>query len=111
MACIFCKIVSGELPAHMVYEDDSVIAFKDINPVAPVHIVVIPKQHLERIDSCGVEDISGHLIRTINTLAADLGLSDSGFRVVVNTGEYGGQTVNHLHFHLLGGRPFEWPPG
>ena len=111
MACIFCKIVSGEIPANIIYEDDFVCAFHDINPVAPAHMVLIPKDHLPRIDSPGVEKIAGHVILAIGKIVATLGLSKDGFRVVSNAGEYGGQTVNHLHFHILGGRLLEWPPG
>ncbi|KAF0198135.1 MAG: HIT-like protein [Bacillota bacterium] len=111
MACIFCRIVSGEIPTNIIYEDEFVCAFRDISPVAPVHVVLISKDHLERIDTPGVEKIAGHVILAISKLAATLGLSEDGFRVVNNAGKYGGQMVNHLHFHLLGGRHLEWPPG
>jgi len=111
MSCIFCKIVSRELPAHIVYENEHVCAFKDINPVAPVHVVIITKKHIERVDSTGAEDVAGHIVRAVAVLASDLGLSEDGYRVVVNAGSFGGQTVNHLHFHLLGGRRLQWPPG
>lgn len=111
--CIFCRIVSGEIPATKVYEDQHVTAFKDINPVAPVHILVIPNRHIEslaHVDACD-QELMGHLVCSLSRIAADQGLSERGYRVVVNCGEEGGQTVPHLHFHLLGRRQLNWPPG
>lgn len=111
--CVFCKIVSGEIPSTKVYEDDKVLAFKDINPEAPVHIVIIPKNHIESLNSIKEEDINiiSHILITAKNLAKDLGISEKGYRLVNNCGKDGGQTVNHLHFHLLGGRLLQWPPG
>lgn len=111
MACIFCKIVLREVPANIVYEDDYVCGFHDINPVAPAHIVIIPKEHIARIDAPGAERIAEHVVIAINALAHKLGLSEAGFRVVSNAGADGGQTIDHLHFHLIGGRRLQWPPG
>lgn len=111
LECIFCKIVSREIPANIIYEDTYVCAFYDINPVAPVHIVVIPREHYARLDSPGVEATTAQLFAAIGKIAFASGLSEDGFRVVVNVGSDGGQTVEHLHFHLLGGRQLKWPPG
>jgi len=113
MDCIFCKIINKEIPAKVAYEDDRVIAFHDINPQAPIHLLIVPKKHLASImeiddgDSLLLSDI----FRVAQKLARENNLEEKGFRVVVNTGEEGGQTVNHLHFHLLGGRFLTWPPG
>lgn len=111
--CIFCDIVQGKIPAEKVYEDDQVVAFKDINPQAPVHILIIPKIHL-----AGVKDISqehGKLLGRIHQaaikIARDKSIYDCGFRLVVNSGPDAGQAVDHLHYHLLGGRKMTWPPG
>lgn len=111
--CIFCKIAAKEIPGKIVYEDDKMIAFHDISPAAPVHVVVIPKKHIESLLALGDEDenLMGHMMHTIAKIAADLGLDEKGFRIVANTKEDGGQTVKHLHFHLLGGRSMQWPPG
>ncbi len=111
--CIFCKIVNGEIPGDRVYEDDRVIAINDINPQAPVHILILPKSHIKsvmEIDSDN-EDILSHIFKVACRLAAEKGIDRKGFRIVNNCGEEGGQTVDHLHFHLLGGRFMEWPPG
>lgn len=110
--CLFCKIIKGEIPSEKVYEDDLCYAFKDINPVAPTHVLVIPKEH---ITSCGGitsenSAVVAHIFEVISKLAKELDLKD-GFRVVSNCGEAAGQTVFHLHFHLLGGRQFGWPEG
>ena len=110
--CIFCKIISGEIPCKKAYEDEFVLAFHDITPQAPVHILVIPKKHIDgmdRIDS-GNADIAARLFTVISRLAQKLELN-SGFRVVCNNGEQAGQSVRHLHFHLLAGRDLTWPPG
>ena len=109
---IFSKIIRKEIPADIVYEDDLVLAFRDVQPQAPVHILVIPKQPIESIDQATPEDTAllGHLLLTIKRVAAQEGL-EKGYRVVINTGEDGGQTVFHLHLHLLGRRSMTWPPG
>jgi len=102
--CIFCKIISGEIPSEKVYQDEEVLAFKDINPQAPVHILVIPKKHIDGADTLEKEDaeLAGRLILTVARIAEQFHLQ-SGYRIVTNIGENGGQTVRHLHFHLLGG--------
>jgi histidine triad (HIT) family protein len=109
---IFKKIIDHEIPAKIIYEDDRCLAFEDVRPQAPVHILVIPKKEIASIDDVSPEDepIVGHLFTVVGTLAGQLGLS-SGYRVVVNCGHDAGQSVNHLHFHLLAGRRFGWPPG
>ncbi len=112
--CIFCKIAAKEIPAAAVYEDDCVIAFKDLEPQAPVHVLIIPKKHVGSLLGLTAEDkaLVAHIhVDVVPKLAAELGLAEKGFRVVVNTGAEGGQTVGHLHFHLLGGRAMQWPPG
>jgi diadenosine tetraphosphate (Ap4A) HIT family hydrolase len=112
--CIFCKIVGGEIPSDKVYEDADIVAFNDLQPQAPVHILVIPQRHIASLDevSGSAEDreLMGYLISKLRDVAAQLGL-ENGYRVVVNTGEDGLQTVQHLHFHILGGRRMGWPPG
>lgn len=110
--CIFCKIASGEIPSKIVYQDDIVCVFEDLEPQAPVHLLCIPKKHISSIDEITPEnaDVISHIYLTISSLAKKLGLNE-GYRVVSNCGEQGGQTVMHLHFHLLGGRKFGWPPG
>ena len=109
---IFDKIISRQIPADIVYEDDLCLAFRDVNPQAPVHIVVIPKVHSSDIAQLGAQDpaLAGELIAAISTLAAQEGL-EQGFRVVFNTGSDGGQTVGHVHAHVLAGRSLTWPPG
>ena len=111
--CLFCKIATKQLPANIVYEDDQVIAFHDITPHAPVHVLVIPKIHCDNISEIPSDapDPMLAILRAIQIVAKDLSLVESGFRVVSNTGLDGGQSVNHVHFHILGGRPFKWPPG
>ncbi|KYO65164.1 histidine triad nucleotide-binding protein [Thermovenabulum gondwanense] len=113
MECIFCRIIRKEIPSNIVYEDDNIIAFKDINPQAPVHLLVVPKKHIPNL--LEVEEKDSFLIleitRVIKELAKTYNIDDKGFRVVINTGDEGGQTVHHLHFHLLGGRFMTWPPG
>lgn len=103
--CIFCKIIRGEIPSNKVYEDDEILAFKDINPLAPVHILIIPKKHIETADDLEVEDeaVIGKIFTVIKKLAKENNL-DNGYRIINNCGEDGGQEVKHLHFHLLGGR-------
>ncbi len=109
---LFSKIIRREIPAQIVYEDDLCLAFKDINPQAPVHLLIIPKKAIANLTEAETEDQSllGHLLLTAKHLAQDLGL-EKGFRLVINNGEEAGQTVFHLHIHLLGNRPLAWPPG
>ncbi|MGD9854575.1 MAG: histidine triad nucleotide-binding protein [Planctomycetaceae bacterium] len=109
---IFQRIIDREIPADIVYEDDRCLAFKDVNPQAPVHVLVIPKKEIPSLAHLDDEDaaLMGHLLLVIRNLAREQGL-DHGYRVVANTGPDGGQSVDHLHFHLLGSRPMSWPPG
>ncbi len=111
MDCLFCKIVAKEIPAQLVYEDKDCIAFRDINPQAPTHLLIVPKKHIEKIADLNESDqtLAGHLLCTARTIAHQNKLKD--FRVVTNNGTGAGQSVWHLHLHLLGGRPFAWPPG
>lgn len=110
--CIFCKIARKEIPATAVYEDEKLFAFKDLNPVAPVHVLIIPKVHMDSLNAMTEEHVAtvGHLLNTVKKIAEDLGIKE-GYRLVSNCGADGGQTVEHLHFHLVGGRPMQWPPG
>lgn len=110
--CIFCKIASKEIPSQPVYEDDLIYGFHDVSPQAPVHVLIIPKKHLDSLDCANPVDIQllGHMLLKVRDIAKDLGL-ENGYRLVVNTGEDGMQTVQHLHFHLLGKRRMLWPPG
>ncbi len=112
MECLFCKIVAGEIPARKVYEDESCIAISDINPQAPVHLLVIPRVHVASLahGSAKNKELLGHLLLSAAELAAKQNLA-KGYRIVINTGEEGGQTVDHLHLHILGGRAMHWPPG
>ena len=109
---IFGKIIRREIPADIIYEDDLCLAFRDIMPQAPTHVLVIPKQPLPRLADATLADkaLLGHLLFTVKKIADDLALSEAGYRVVINTGHNGGQTVFHLHLHLLGGRALQWPP-
>lgn len=113
MTCLFCKIAAKEIPSKIEYEDDQVIAFHDINPVAPVHVLVVPKKHIRDLSALTEEDstLVAHIHLVAAKLAANLGIADQGYRVVNNCGDFGGQTIPHLHFHLLGGRQLQWPPG
>jgi len=110
---LFEKIVAREIPAKLAFEDDEVLAFHDINPQAPIHVLVIPKRVIPRIAEAQSADgaLLGKLLLTAKQIAADLGLTESGYRIVINNGHHGGETVPHLHVHLLGGRPMHWPPG
>ncbi|MBR4632578.1 MAG: histidine triad nucleotide-binding protein [Elusimicrobia bacterium] len=110
--CLFCKIIAGEIPTNKIYEDDKVFAFGDINPQAPVHILIIPKKHISSLDDVTAEDkdLLGYIQIVASKLAKEKNLTD-GYRVVNNCGVDGGQTVAHIHYHLLGGRTFGWPPG
>jgi histidine triad (HIT) family protein len=111
--CLFCKIIQGAIPAKKVWEDENCIAFHDINPVSPVHVLFIPKKHISSLDALQKEDASsiGNILLSISEYASKEGLSKTGYRVVNNMGSDGGQTVFHIHFHLLAGRQFNWPPG
>lgn len=111
--CIFCKIVAGEIPSSKVHEDDMCVAFNDLHPQAPTHVLVIPKEHVDSLDKAQAEhkETLGHLMLTAASIAREKGFAEDGYRVVVNTNGDGGQTVFHLHVHLLGGRPFVFPPG
>ena len=111
--CIFCKIIAGEIPSKKIYEDDKVLAFYDISPAAPVHFLVIPKEHIESANALNENnsDVVAHIFKVINKLVVELGIAEKGYRIVNNCGEDGGQTVKHLHFHVLGGRSLQWPPG
>ena len=112
MDCLFCKIIEGEIPSQCLYEDDKIYVFKDIDPQAPVHFLVIPKKHIDSLDTMADEDakLIGYVFKKIRDLAKEQGLKD-GYRVVNNIGEDGGQSVKHMHFHVLGGRSLQWPPG
>ena len=107
--CVFCKIVSGEIPSKRVYEDDQVIVINDLNPGEPVHVLVIPKEHTENILTASPE-ILVHVKKVLPEIVKKLGIAEKGFRIVVNTGVEGGQTVPHLHIHILGGKELGWPP-
>ena len=111
--CIFCKIINGDIPSNKIYEDDKVYAFNDINPEAPIHFLVIPKEHIESANAINENnaDIVAHIFKVINKLVIELGVAEKGYRIVNNCGEDGGQTVKHLHFHVLAGRSLQWPPG
>ena len=114
MDCIFCKIAAGKIPSQKVYEDEIVVAFKDLSPKAPVHVLIIPKKHIQSVAHFQAEDkdLAAHIfVDVVPKLADELKISSGGFRVVMNTGKNGGQTVHHLHVHLLGGRKMTWPPG
>jgi histidine triad (HIT) family protein len=111
--CLFCKIVAGEIPSDVVYQNEDVLVFKDINPQAPVHVLVIPKAHYANLAEAVRADaaLAAKTLAAVAEVAKQLGLEEPGYRVVVNTGRDGQQTVDHLHFHLLGARPMTWPPG
>jgi histidine triad (HIT) family protein len=111
--CLFCKILAGDIPADIVYESDSAIAFRDINPQAPTHVLIIPRKHIATINDIGVDDqeLIGSLYLAAREIAATDGHADNGYRVVMNCNAAAGQTVFHIHLHLLGGRSLKWPPG
>jgi histidine triad (HIT) family protein len=113
MNCLFCRIVAGEVPADTVYQDERCLAFRDLNPQAPVHVLVVPRDHIEYLDEATQKDeaMLGHLLRVGARVANEQGLSESGYRTIINTGEGAGQSVFHLHLHVLGGRALNWPPG
>ncbi|MEA3336205.1 MAG: histidine triad nucleotide-binding protein [Chloroflexota bacterium] len=111
--CIFCKIVTGEIPADIVYQDEQVTAFRDIDPQAPVHVLLVPNEHISSlgaVDNSNAETL-GHLMSVVSQIAQSEGIAESGFRLVFNTGKDGGMAVHHLHGHILGGRQMGWPPG
>ena len=112
MSCLFCKIIDGSIPSKAVYQDDQCYAFADINPQAPVHVLIVPRQHISSVAHAGKEHslLIGHLHWAAAEIARSKGLTE-GYRTVINTGEDGGQTVDHIHLHLLGGRSLTWPPG
>jgi histidine triad (HIT) family protein len=112
MNCLFCKIIAGEIPSTAVYQDEFAYAFADINPKAPVHVLVVPRDHIGSLHDAGKDkqELLGHLLLVAAEIARKKGLA-KGYRIVVNTGEDGGQTVDHLHLHLTGGRQMTWPPG
>ncbi len=111
--CIFCKIVSGDIPADIVYQDDDVLAFRDLNPQAPVHILVIPKKHIATLNDLQPEDteVMGKLIQAGKEIASQEGMAKDGYRFVINCNQHGGQAVYHIHLHVLGKRQMSWPPG
>jgi histidine triad (HIT) family protein len=111
--CLFCSIIEGKIKGEIVYRDDAVVAFKDIRPGAPVHLLIVPRKHIESVSSLETQDLPviGAIFMAAAKLAKDLGVAESGYRVVVNNGPDAGQSVFHLHYHLLGGRPLRWPPG
>jgi histidine triad (HIT) family protein len=111
--CLFCKIINREIPASIVYEDQRVLAFNDINPQAPTHVLVIPRRHIASLNEMSVEDdlLVGEVVRRAAAIAKERGLSAGGYRTVFNTNRDAGQTVFHIHLHLLGGRSMQWPPG
>lgn len=111
--CLFCRIIAGEIPAKIVYEDEQLIAFEDINPQAPEHLLVIPRRHMASLAEAEAEDVTllGHIQCVIAKVARTRGFAESGFRVVNNCNVDGGQEVRHIHYHVLAGRKMEWPPG
>lgn len=113
MDCLFCRIINREIPADILFEDDDVLAFHDVSPQAPTHILIIPKKHIHNMNHATDEDekLLGKLMLTAKKMAEQLELNDLGYRLVVNTNDHGGQTVYHIHLHLLGGRQMTWPPG
>lgn len=112
-SCIFCRVISGDIPAKIVYQDEQVVAIEDIAPIAPVHILIIPRKHFENALDLESEDneLIGHLFQTAAHIARDKGIAEQGFRIVNNNNAGAGQSVFHIHFHLIGGRPLTWPPG
>lgn len=111
--CLFCKIAGHEIDSDIVYEDESLMAFHDIHPKAPIHILIIPKKHIATLNDLTEEDtlLAGSMIQTAKKLASQLEIAENGYRLLFNVNSYGGQLVYHIHLHLLGGRPMHWPPG
>ncbi len=112
-SCLFCRIVAKEIPAELVHQDESAIVIRDVNPQAPTHLLVIPQEHLQSLDDASQKDeaLLGHLLRVAARVANAAGLAEGGYRTVINNGVGAGQSVFHLHLHVLGGRPMNWPPG
>jgi histidine triad (HIT) family protein len=112
-SCLFCRVVAKEIPADLVYADESAVVIRDSNPQAPTHLLVIPQEHLESLDDASQKDeaLLGHLLRVAARVANAAGLAEGGYRTVINNGAGAGQSVFHLHLHVLGGRPMNWPPG
>jgi histidine triad (HIT) family protein len=113
MSCLFCRIIAGEVPSRKVFEDDEIVAIQDVNPQAPVHVLLLPRKHVATLNDLTPEDevLVGRMTRRAAALAAGMGLAERGYRTVFNCNQEAGQTVFHLHLHLLGGRPMHWPPG
>ena len=111
--CIFCQIAAGQIDSDLVHQDELVVAFRDLNPQAPVHILIIPRQHIPSLDAAGEEhtQVLGHLALVSAEIARQQGIAKDGYRLVTNVGQHGGQEIDHLHVHLLGGRTMQWPPG
>ena len=109
--CLFCRIVRGEIPAKLVAESPECVAFRDVNPQAPTHVLVIPREHVASLDAATDAELLGHMSLMAAQVARDEGIAESGYRTVINTGRDAGQTVHHIHLHLLGGRAMKWPPG
>jgi histidine triad (HIT) family protein len=111
--CLFCKIINGEIPGSIVYQDERIVAFNDVNPQAPTHVLIVPRAHIATLNDLSPEDdqLIGELIRRAAAIAKTRGIAAGGFRTVFNTNRDAGQTVFHIHLHLLGGRPMHWPPG
>ena len=111
--CLFCKVASGEIPATLVHEDERLVAFRDISPQAPVHILVLPREHVASLDAAGDDQagVLGDMLIVARDLARSEGIAEDGYRTVLNVGADGGQTVHHIHLHLIGGRALAWPPG
>lgn len=112
-SCIFCKIIRKEIPAAVIYEDERILAFKDINPQAPIHILLIPKDHFATLNDLPEDkkEVISHIFSKARSIAAEMGIKERGYRIVLNTEKESGQEVFHIHFHLLGGRRMTWPPG
>jgi histidine triad (HIT) family protein len=112
-SCLFCRMIAGEVPADLLHQDDVCVAIRDINPQAPTHVLIIPREHMESLDEASVRDeaLLGHLLRVGARIANDEGHAEDGYRTVINTGAGAGQSVFHLHVHVLGGRSMSWPPG
>ncbi len=113
MSCLFCRIIAGELPASLVHQDEHIVAFNDINPQAPTHVLVVPRRHIASLNELSPEDdrLVGEMLRRAAAIAAERGIAAAGYRTVFNTNAGAGQTVFHIHLHLLGGRSLGWPPG
>ncbi|WP_019593853.1 histidine triad nucleotide-binding protein [Thioalkalivibrio sp. ALM2T] len=111
--CVFCKIVAGEIPARVVFEDDAVLAFEDLNPQAPEHVLVIPKTHIATLNDLSAAEapVIGQMAQAAAEIARDRGFAENGYRTVMNCNDHGGQTVYHIHMHVLAGRALSWPPG